>query len=90
MNRLLQWIDLFFLGAPLAPPAPPLMPNGSTIAPVMGKDGCHGHMMQTCRGYRAVDNDGRDLGYYRTPAEAIEAIANKQPLKKPKPKPSKR
>ena len=45
-----------------------------TPVPVIGVHGCVGHLLRTARGLRALDNDGREIGYYPTPDEGARAL----------------
>lgn len=45
-----------------------------TLVPVMGPEGCIGHLLATCRGWRACDSQDRELGYFETEGEAVVAL----------------
>jgi hypothetical protein len=49
-----------------------------TLVPVMRQERCLGHLLHTCRGWRACDVDDRDLGYYETDASASAAVLRAQ------------
>ena len=38
-----------------------------------------GHLFRTARGLRALDNDGREIGYYPTPDEGARALLENLP-----------
>jgi hypothetical protein len=45
-----------------------------TLVPVMGQEGCLGHLLHTCRGWRACDSEDREVGYFTTEASASAAV----------------
>jgi hypothetical protein len=45
-----------------------------TLVPVMGQERCLGHLLHTCRGWRACDSEDRELGYFGTDASASAAV----------------
>jgi hypothetical protein len=44
------------------------------IAPVIADTGCLGHVLFSCRGYRAFDRHDHELGVFADPAAAVTAI----------------
>jgi hypothetical protein len=45
-----------------------------TLVPVMGQEGCLGHLLHTCKGWRACDLEDRELGTFTTEAAASAAV----------------
>jgi hypothetical protein len=45
-----------------------------TLVPVMGQERCIGHLLHTCKGWRALDGEERELGYFGTDASASAAV----------------
>jgi hypothetical protein len=45
-----------------------------TLVPVMGQERCIGHLLHTCRGWRACDVEDHELGYFQTDASASAAV----------------
>jgi hypothetical protein len=66
------------------------MARGLILMPVVGRQGCVGHLLNTCRGWRACDPEGRTLGYYPTPADAALALAGRLQPTPTKPKRARR
>jgi predicted metal-binding transcription factor (methanogenesis marker protein 9) len=44
-----------------------------TLVPVRGQERCLGHLLYTCKGWRACDVEDRELGYFETDASASAA-----------------
>jgi hypothetical protein len=44
------------------------------IAPVIADTGCLGHVLFSCRGYRAFDRHGHEFGTFATAGDAACAI----------------
>jgi hypothetical protein len=45
-----------------------------SVAPVIGINGCVGHLIRTARGVRAFDADDKEIGTYPTMDEAAAAL----------------
>ena len=45
-----------------------------SFAPVIGIDGCVGHLIRTARGVRALDANDKEIGTYATMDEAAAAF----------------
>jgi hypothetical protein len=48
----------------------------ATLVPIMGEDGCRGHLLRSARGWRAYDAQDDLIGYFANQSEAVTALLN--------------